>query len=97
MQRIVKRFLLRSHRENEKTEEGDSEQLNQDLQLFKSDMYNDLKRARINTLKSLSFVYNGVSVIGEEMLKDSYSKHIQKFNFYKSNKTSIEQFIDSES
>jgi hypothetical protein len=94
MQRIIKRFLLRSQREKEKGDEGDAEQIKQDLQMFRFEMHNDLKRARLNSLKSLAVIHGGISVMGDEALKTSKTETIEKFSSFKSYETDIEQLLN---
>ena len=83
MQRIVKRFLLRSQRENKKNEETDVGQIKQDLKMFRFEMHADLKRSRLNSLKSLAVVQTGISLIGNETQKSSNSKKFFNFNSIK--------------
>jgi hypothetical protein len=94
MQRIIKRFLLRSQREKEKGDEGDAEQIKQDLQMFRFEMHNDLKRTRMSSLKSLAVIHDVISVMGDEALKSSKTEAIEKFSSFKSYETDIEQLLN---
>jgi predicted DNA binding CopG/RHH family protein len=93
MQRIIKRFLLRSQIEKEKGDEGDAEQIKQDLQMFRFEMHIDLKRTRMNYLKSLAVIHGGISVMGDEALKSSKTETIEKFSSFKSYQTNIDLLL----
>ena len=94
MQRIIKRFLLRGQREKEKGDEGNAEEIKQDLQMFRFEMHNDLKKARINSLKSLVVIHDGISVMGDVALKSSKNGAIEKFTGFKSFETDIERLLN---
>ena len=94
MRRIVKRFLLRRQRENDKGEEGDVEQIKQDLQMFRFEMHNDLKRSRLNYLKSLAFVHSGISILGDESLKNGKPENLEKFLSFKAFGNDIDGILD---
>ena len=57
--------------------------------MFRFEMHNDLKRAKINSLKSLSMIHGGIAALGEEALKGSDSESIRKFNCFKTHEAYI--------
>lgn len=76
MERVVKRFILHNNRENEDIRESDFDELKQDVQMVRVEMLTDLKRAREDTLKYVSLMHNGLSLIGEFLFQSEDSSDL---------------------
>jgi len=96
MQRIVKRFLLHSQRESDDNHERDFEELKQDLQMIRYEMLNDLKRSKEESYQSVSLIHAGLSIIGEEVFKNSTADNLSRFTEYKSYGNDIKEMYQDE-
>jgi hypothetical protein len=96
MQRIVKRFLLHSQRESDDNHERDFEELKQDLQMIRYEMLNDLKRSKEESYQSVSLIHAGLSIIGEEVFKNSTPDNLSRFSEYKSYGNEIKEMYQDE-
>ena len=67
MERVVKRFLLHNNRENEEIRESDFDELKQDMQMIRFEMLTNLNKTKEQTLKYMTMLHSGVSVLGDFM------------------------------
>jgi hypothetical protein len=77
--------LLRNQKEKEDIKSVDVDELKQDLQMVRYEIHNDLKKAKINSLKTMNRLHSNVSLVGEEFLKETKDETLaEKFDDFKS-------------
>ena len=76
MGRVVKRFLLHNNRDNEDIRESDFEELKQDVQMIRFEMLSSLKINKEDTLKYMTLLHNGMSILGDYMFQQMQSSEL---------------------
>jgi hypothetical protein len=96
MQRIIKRFLLRNDRENEKVNQGNFSEIKQDLQMVRFEIQSYSKKAKLDTAKSVKNLHTGMSVLGDELTRKVKSEHFtEKITDFKSFQSDLKEIVDS--
>ena len=95
MERVVKRFLLHSHRELDEVKESDFDELKQEIQMIRFEITNDLTLIKQNLTRYTSILHTGMSLVGEYFLQKNSTYSDESVNrFYSFRKHEIQSSYD---
>ena len=83
MSRITNRFLLQNHREEEKINESDLDDVKQTVKLVRYDIMNDLCLFNENLKRYSRILHTGLSLIGEYFVKEYQNDDVDIKRFEK--------------
>ena len=63
MERVIKRYLIHN--------QGDSDDVKQDLQTLRYEIINDMKKTRENNSRNMSIINDGLQFVSEEILNNN--------------------------
>ena len=81
MERVVKRFLMHNQCDIDNPKENEYDGYKQDLQIIRSEMMNDVKKAKEENFRNMFIINAGLEFVAEEIAKSNSSPRNQFFKF----------------